>query len=49
MEIAPDTRLGPCEIVSRPGAGGMGEVWRAVDTNEQPAPPYVVTDRVHGH
>jgi serine/threonine protein kinase/Tol biopolymer transport system component len=32
MEVASGTRLGPYEIVSRIGVGGMGEVWRANDT-----------------
>ena len=32
LKVESGTRMGPYEVVSRIGAGGMGEVWRAKDT-----------------
>jgi len=32
MSLSPGARLGPYEILSAIGAGGMGEIYRATDT-----------------
>src|SRR5262249_49903579 len=54
MALASGARLGPYEIISAIGAGGMGEVYRATDTKLKrqaavkvlPAPPPADPDRL---
>jgi len=41
MTIAKGTRLGPYEIDEAIGAGGMGEVYRALDTRLESTGPSI--------
>jgi hypothetical protein len=42
MTLLPGTRLGPCEILSTLGAGGMGDVFGAIALSEGgPNDPYI--------
>ena len=47
MSLLPGTRLGPYEVVTPIGQGGMGEVYRATDTNlKRPVAIKVLPDDV---
>jgi serine/threonine protein kinase len=49
MPLSPGTRLGPYEVTGSIGAGGMGEVYRATDTNlKRPVAIKVLPDSVAG-
>ena len=49
MPIAAGTRLGSYEVVAKLGEGGMGEVYRAVDTDlKRSVAIKVLPDRVRG-
>jgi eukaryotic-like serine/threonine-protein kinase len=47
MTLSPGTKLGPYEIVSTIGAGGMGEVYRAKDTRLERAVAIKILSRTY--
>jgi eukaryotic-like serine/threonine-protein kinase len=49
MAILPGTRLGPYEIISAIGAGGMGEVYRARDSRLERIVAIKVLPEVFAH
>jgi eukaryotic-like serine/threonine-protein kinase len=49
VALTPGTRLGPYELTAQIGAGGMGEVYRATDTNlKRPVAMKVLPESVAG-
>src|SRR5262245_66693001 len=48
MPLSPGHRLGPYEIVSPIGAGGMGEVYKAIDTRLGRTVAIKTLDQAHG-
>ena len=39
MALTPGVRLGPYEVTAQIGEGGMGDLYRATDTNLRAATP----------